>query len=181
MIEYNSFRPKRIKAKIRSDDTMEKQKYSLRTNIGYFLNKPVGFSRDFSINYPEVFIEPDLNVVNLASTLRFSRTREGLLLEANVIGQILVTCVNCLSDFLCEAKTEFEELYVFAQRSQDDLDMIIPDDGYIDLGVIFREYLLLEIPINAVCKPDCKGLCPECGQNLNENMCKHFLDKSDVQ
>jgi len=70
---------------------------------------------------------------------------------------------------------------VFAQRSQDDLDMIIPDDGYIDLGVIFREYLLLEIPINAVCKPDCKGLCPECGQNLNENMCKHFLDKSDVQ
>ena len=152
---------------------MEKQKYSLRTNIGYFLGRSIGFSKDFQLEYPEIFIEPDLNVYSLVSNFRFSRTREGLLLQADLQGKVDANCVLCLSPFLVDVKTNFEELYVFAQRSQDDVDMIIPEDGYIDLGEIFREYLLLEIPINAVCLPDCKGLCLECGQNLNEKACEH--------
>jgi len=152
---------------------MEKQKYSLRTNIGYFLSRPIGFSKDFQLDYPEIFIEPDLNVYNFVSIYRFSRTREGLLLQADLQGKVDAKCALCLSPFLVDVKTNFEELYVFSQRSQDEVDMIIPEDGYIDLGEIFREYLLLEIPINAVCLPDCRGLCPECGQNLNDKACEH--------
>jgi uncharacterized protein len=164
------------RGKTRVDLYMEKQKYSLRTNIGYFIGRPIGFSKDFQLEYPEIFIEPDLNVYHLASNYRFSRTREGLLLQAELQGEVDYNCVLCLSPFLVDVKTSFEELYVFSQRSQDDLDLVIPEDGYIDLGEIFREYLLLEIPINAVCKPDCKGLCPQCGQNLNEKACEHSTD-----
>lgn len=154
---------------------MEKKPYSLRTNIGYFLNKPIGFSRNFEIAYDEVFIEPDLNVRQFKSAFTFSRTHEGLLLEAQLQGKIAAICGRCLSPFYTLVKTSFEELYFFSQRSQDDADLVIPENGYIDLGVIFREYLLLELPINPLCSSDCKGLCPNCGQNLNEKLCEHEL------
>ncbi len=152
---------------------MEKKPYSLRTNVGHFLNKAIGFSRDFPFNYPEIFIEPDLNIKNFKGEFRFSRTREGLLLQAALEGDLEATCVRCLTLHDAHIQTSFEELYEFASRVVGEADLIVPDDGYIDLGVIFREYLLLEMPINVLCKPDCLGLCPECGQNLNEKLCEH--------
>jgi uncharacterized protein len=152
---------------------MDKKPYSLRTNVGHFLNKANGFSRDFSIDYPEIFIEPDLNIKNLKGDIRLSRTREGLLLQAVLQGDLEATCVRCLTLHDTHVETTFEELYEFASRVVGEADLVVPEDGYIDLGVIFREYLLLEMPINVVCKPDCLGLCPECGQNLNEILCEH--------
>ena len=152
---------------------MEKNFYSLRTNIGYFLNKPIGFSQDFHLAYPEIFLNPDLNVHNLASDYRLSRTREGVLLQAQLQGEIEVQCTRCLSDMFSPVRTDFEELFVFESRSQDDSDEIFPEDGYIDLAETFRDYLLLEVPINHLCRSDCKGICVECGQNLNEADCGH--------
>jgi len=42
-----------------------------------------------------------------------------------------------------------------------------------------REYMLLEVPLNPLCKPDCKGLCPICGGNLNEEVCNHDAEVLD--
>jgi uncharacterized protein len=39
--------------------------------------------------------------------------------------------------------------------------------------------MILEIPINPVCKEDCKGLCSVCGNNLNSEPCDHELDSID--
>ena len=44
---------------------MEKQKHTIRINIGYFLNQANGYFRDFHVEFPEIFIEPDLNVIEL--------------------------------------------------------------------------------------------------------------------
>ena len=38
----------------------------------------------------------------------------------------------------------------------------------LDLAPLLREYLVLDIPSRPLCRPDCRGLCPECGNNLNE-------------
>ena len=51
--------------------------------------------------------------------------------------------------------------------------LLVPEDGQIDLEPLLREYALLEFPISPVCKPDCKGLCPVCGENLNRTDCGH--------
>jgi len=60
------------------------------------------------------------------------------------------------------------------ERFQEETDEeTIPEDGYIDLGGLFRDYLLIELPMNSVCKKDCKGICIECGQDLNEGECEH--------
>jgi len=42
-----------------------------------------------------------------------------------------------------------------------------------------REFMLLEVPISPLCRPDCKGLCLECGNNLNENTCDHIPSTGD--
>jgi uncharacterized protein len=57
-----------------------------------------------------------------------------------------------------------------------DLDAVDaePFDGKtIDLDPIVREQVLLALPLSVLCQEDCKGLCPECGQDLNERDCGH--------
>lgn len=153
---------------------MENIKYSLRTNIGFFLNKPIGYSRNFEVNFPEIFIEPDLLARNLIGHYSFSRTSEGLLLQADLEADIDGQCSRCLEPMQVHIHTNFEELYVFELRMIEELDEeLVPKDGYIDLGIPFRDYILLELPITSLCKPDCKGICLECGQNLNTRPCEH--------
>jgi uncharacterized protein len=76
-------------------------------------------------------------------------------------------------------KTQFAELYASSQRHVTESGLILPEDGHIDLEPLAREYLILEVPINPTCKPDCKGLCPVCGENLNEQDCGHRKEDID--
>ncbi len=152
---------------------IEKKRIPLKTNIGYLLNKPSGYSRDAELQLEEVFIEPDLNVWNLDVKYRFSRVQEGILLQAQLSGRIPAQCVRCLCDSTVMVTTPIEEIYFFPEKVLEATDLAIPDDGYIDLGELFRDYLLLGMPINFVCKPDCKGICTVCGQDLNLKDCGH--------
>jgi uncharacterized protein len=152
---------------------MEQKRYPLKTNIGYFLGKPIGFERSFHVHFPEIFIAPDLNVLNLVCDYRISRTQEGLLFRGDLSGSIEAQCGRCLESGYADVSTDFEELFFFAERVRDYADQIIPEDGYIDLSDTFRDNLLLALPINYVCKADCKGICTVCGQNLNLEDCGH--------
>ena len=53
----------------------------------------------------------------------------------------------------------------------DDTDEEVFDGKVIDLEPLVREQVLLSLPMNALCREDCKGLCAQCGQNLNEKAC----------
>jgi uncharacterized protein len=53
----------------------------------------------------------------------------------------------------------------------EDADEEVFNGKTIDLDPIVREQVLLALPMNAVCREDCKGLCAQCGQNLNEKQC----------
>jgi len=52
-----------------------------------------------------------------------------------------------------------------------DLDVGLYDGEKIDLDAILREQLLLQLPIQPLCREDCKGLCQHCGKNLNKGEC----------
>jgi uncharacterized protein len=67
----------------------------------------------------------------------------------------------------------FTELFAFDRRNKTDSGLLVPEDGQIDLEPLLREYALLEFPISPICKPECKGLCPVCGENLNKADCGH--------
>jgi len=55
----------------------------------------------------------------------------------------------------------------------------VGEDGMIDLAPLVRELSLLSVPIKVLCRPDCQGLCQECGANLNLGECGCATDDID--
>jgi len=87
--------------------------------------------------------------------------------------------VRCLTAFLQPLKIDFAELFAFSPNSITDAELLLPENAQINLGPLVREYMLLEVPISPLCRLDCKGLCPVCGENLNETTCHHDDDAVD--
>ena len=143
-------------------------------------NKPIGSSREVPIETDQIEIE-DLAIRHLMSRIRISRTREGLLLQVSVKAEVLTDCGRCLTPFFLTVDAEFEDLYQFPSRHREETDQILPHDGNIDMRPIYREYLILSLPIKRLCRFDCAGLCVVCGVNLNETPCEHEPAVSDGQ
>ncbi len=151
----------------------------LRFNVGFLLNQAIGYNRDIHFEYPDIFLKPDLELSNFSGVARVSRTPQGILVQGDFQATAPAECVRCLKDFSQPLHTTFSELYAFDQRSTTETDLILPEDGNIDLEPIVREALLIEFPISPICREDCKGLCPVCGQNLNEELSEHHHSEPD--
>lgn len=145
----------------------------LRFNVGFLINQPIGSSRDIHFEIPQLHLQPDLDLKDLKGLARITRTPQGLFVQGEFNSSIETECVRCLAEFLQPLVINFSELYAFKFKSVTESNLILPEDGNIDLGPLVREYLLLEVPISPLCKPDCQGLCTVCGANLNEGPCEH--------
>jgi uncharacterized protein len=152
----------------------------LRINIGILLNQIVGYSRDFHFEIPEIELPPELVVKDFKGLARINRTPQGLLVKGEFTANIELDCVRCLETFLQPLKAVFDELYAFSERTATDSGLILPNDGYIDLQPLVREYLLIEIPIRPLCKSDCLGICAVCGANKNHSVCSHEEAANDI-
>jgi uncharacterized protein len=150
----------------------------LRLNVGFVVRQSIGFSRDFDFALPTLSLPPDLVLNDLEGTAHVSRTPQGLLAQVQLQATMPVECVRCLTPLVQPLTTDFTELYAFSQRFATESGLILPEDGNINLEPLVREYMLLEVPINPLCKPDCKGLCPICGKDLNEETCNHEASES---
>lgn len=148
-------------------------RYPLRINVGFLLNQPVGTSRDIHFDYPEIRLSPDFTVTGFQGVTRISRTPQGLLFQCKFSGVQKAECVRCLDEYDQVLETEFDELFTFRFYPAAENAQVIPEDGNVDLAPLAREYLLIELPIKPLCRPDCRGLCVECGENLNRAVCEH--------
>ena len=127
-----------------------------RLNVGYLYNKPIGTIREVPVDFDEIKID-DLLIKDLESTVRISRTREGLLLQVSAKGHVKTTCGRCLAEFFMPVEVEFEELYQFPARHREDTDLILPTDGYLDLDPLYREYLFLALPSSGSARKTARG------------------------
>ncbi len=89
-------------------------------------------------------------------------------------------CSRCLEPFEAPIESAFELRYVpFEQNAgdeereiaEDDLTTAYYKDQTVDLGALMREQFQLALPMKPLCAEDCKGLCAECGANLNKTTC----------
>jgi uncharacterized protein len=145
----------------------------LRLNVGFLINATIGTGRDFNFDYEAMRLGDDLTVRDFVGTARFSRTPQGFLLQGEFKAETELDCVRCLEKCTQPLKWSVTDLYAFDRRNMTESGLLVPEDGQIDLEPLLREYALLEFPISPVCKPDCKGLCPVCGENLNITDCGH--------
>lgn len=151
----------------------------LRLNVGFLINQPVGTSRDFLFDIPELHLSPDLNLGDITGTVRVTRTAQGLLVQVNLQATLQIECVRCLNEFPQPLTVDYIELYTFSQLAAPGTEFILPESGQINLGSLLREYMLLEVPINPLCSTDCRGFCPTCGENLNTTTCSHQDESID--
>lgn len=154
--------------------TSKQSHNSLRINVGFLLNQPVGTYRDIHFEPETIKLSPGFVVSKFSGLVRVSRTRTGILAQADIQGEIPMDCVRCLDKYSQMLSTSFSELFAFKKEDVTDSELMLPEDAYIDIAPLAYEYLLLETPILAVCSPDCEGLCPVCGTNLNKGTCQHM-------
>lgn len=80
-------------------------------------------------------------------------------------------CDRCLESFtrtfeLSTRHTAVKELF-----GKDDDQFLVLPDGILDVDELATTDIVLELPYGKLCRPDCKGLCPQCGCDLNQNSC----------
>ena len=151
----------------------------LRVNVGYLLKQPPGYSREMEVDSGRLRIADDLGLEFLRGTIRFTRTHEGLLAQGRLRTEVACECVRCLTDFALPLTASIQDLFYYPPDRAVDSDLVIPEDGNLDLGPLLREDIFLRTPMHAVCRPDCAGLCPVCGQNLNEGRCSCSEETGD--
>ncbi|MFL7871150.1 MAG: DUF177 domain-containing protein [Anaerolineales bacterium] len=144
-----------------------------RLNVGFIVHQEVGYKHEILFEYEKIQISDDLDLRHFEGVANIGRTPQGLIVQADFSGEIRLECVRCLTEFERRLDWQMTELYAFNKKSVSESGLILPEDAHIDLQPLIREYALLEIPINPICKPDCKGLCAVCGEDLNQGDCGH--------
>lgn len=118
---------------------------------------------------------------------RATHTDLGALLEGDVRARLAQQCSRCLRPITSEVETEFGEQYyaTIGVTSGESLPEAPPDartigsDFKVDLAPLLLEELLLVVPQAPLCRPDCRGLCSECGADLNERPHEHERPADD--
>ncbi len=158
---------------------MTNPRHPFELNIGFLITSAVGTCRDFPFEFDQIKLGSDLPVTDFSGLVTFSRTQQGLLIQGKFVASTILECVRCLDQYSQPLTWEFTDLFAFNSKSVSDSNLLVPENGRIDLEPLLREYALLEVPIKPICRKECKGLCPTCGENLNHTDCGHRQSEVD--
>ncbi|KQV07681.1 YceD family protein [Leifsonia sp. Root112D2] len=95
--------------------------------------------------------------------VRLEALHDGILVTAELQAQTSGVCGRCLIDIEQPLQVDFQE--VFAYSSDEAFDYEVHDD-HVDLEPLIRDAVVLALPFQPVCRPDCPGLDPETGERL---------------
>jgi uncharacterized protein len=150
-------------------------------NIGFLINHPIGYSRILPFDIKQVEVSEGILLNNVIGTVDLSRMQDGIRVQASFSGEIENECGRCLKNFVDELHSDFEEIFLFPYMEVSEEESKIPENGNIDIEQLFNDFMIMGIPISPVCKPDCKGLCAICGQDLNQELCEHHRGKCKTE
>ncbi len=153
------------------------QSKSLQLNVGFLLKEAIGYTWQWEIDLPVTILEENTFLEWLQGRLSFTRTSQGIWVDGTLTGASSADCARCLATFALTLKFKLEELFYYPPSNiSNPADYIITEDGLLDLVEPMREQIVLNIPMNPLCKPDCRGFCNHCGENLNLKEC-HCKDE----
>jgi uncharacterized protein len=114
---------------------------------------------------------------DLELDLRLEAVMEGVLVSGTVRGLAVGECVRCLDEVTEDVDVTLAELFVYPERAavavedgdEGEEDLRELEGDLIDLEPALRDAVVPTLPFQPVCRPDCPGLCPECGARLADD------------
>jgi uncharacterized protein len=156
-------------------------------NVAPLLKQPVGTRVGFDI--AESPIDPrgenagllDAGIVDVDARVHATHTNPGAYFEGTADAHVAGQCARCLTPIDTPLHAEFAEQYYATTPVDTGVGLVEPpldgktigSDFSVDLTPLLREELILVMPVAALCRPDCAGLCPVCGEDLNERPHAH--------
>jgi uncharacterized protein len=108
----------------------------------------------------------------LVLEVRLESVTEGVLATGTVTGTVAGECGRCLTGFTEDLEVDFIELFAYpnsATEETTDPDEVPRLEGdHLDLEPVVRDTVVLSLPLTPLCRPDCGGLCPQCGERLDD-------------
>lgn len=139
------------------------------TRTDEWLQTRLGSKSDFRISEP------------MECNIEFFRDEKSVHLKGDIDAHTVLVCVKCLDEFSYDIRKnfstvlfntpEFSTLLEENELTEETINEEYLEDGILDLEHVILEELLLSIPDYPRCNDDCKGLCQECGANLNYTKC----------
>jgi uncharacterized protein len=117
---------------------------------------------------------------SVQAELHLGRSGRGLVIGGTFVGNVALICSRCLEPFRFQAQDRFDLYCALGLQAppgeerklaEDELDVTYLEEGRINTDHLLRENILLSLPVQPLCREECRGLCPHCGANLNLGPC----------
>jgi uncharacterized protein len=116
--------------------------------------------------------------------LRLEAVVEGVLVSGTVTAPLTGECARCLERVSDRATVEIRELFYYPDRAvevDDEEETNVVVDDHVDVEPTVRDAIVLSLPLSPVCRPDCAGLCAECGARLDDAGPDHAHGRPDTR
>ena len=120
---------------------------------------------------------------------RIEKIDDGLHIQGNITGTIVLQCSRCLTDFDRGLSLDIDLIYHPANTlkrgeehrafHKDESNIEFYSGDELDITDIMKEQLIFQIPIKPLCDEKCKGICPVCGTDLNFQECNCSMEYKD--
>lgn len=129
-----------------------------------------------------------LSLAPVEASFHLERKGNGVLASGAFSTTAVVLCSRCSEPVSVPVSDQFMVLYVGVSEafraeevelSAAEMDVDVMQDDRLDLSRILRENVLLNLPLQPLCRAECRGLCPRCGVNLNETSCRCHVQEGD--
>lgn len=127
---------------------------------------PLDMTFDLSLDVADVIVTGPLHVLGEI------RNRNGIVtLQAEIQAKITLLCNRCAKEVVQSVQYPMQHTLVAQLNAEDTGEFLLLESMQLDLEELVREDFILSLPSKFLCKEDCKGICPQCGQDWNEGPC----------
>jgi uncharacterized protein len=111
--------------------------------------------------------------------LTVTRAANGTVFHLRLTAQLHGPCYRCLEDAALDQSVDAREYQAEDPQGDEELESAYVADDVLDLSGWGRDSIVLALPDKILCRPDCAGLCPVCGKNLNDEPHEHVEETAD--
>ncbi len=117
--------------------------------------------------------------------LRLESVMEGVLVSGTATVALAGECGRCLEPVQDTLAVRLQELYAYpestTQATAGDEETAVMEGDLLDLEPALRDAVVLSLPLTPLCRPDCAGLCADCGERLDDLPEDHQHDATDIR